>query len=85
MRSISDLKPDEGALIDVNGEKIAVYKSIDEKVTSLSPVCTHQGCIVDWNYADKTWDCPCHGSRYEKDGTVKQGPAQTDLEKVTLP
>jgi Rieske Fe-S protein len=43
-------------------------------------VCTHMGCLVDWNTAEKSWDCPCHGSRYTCDGKVIQGPALHDLE-----
>ncbi|MFA6081196.1 MAG: Rieske 2Fe-2S domain-containing protein [Patescibacteria group bacterium] len=76
------LEPGEGAVIDLNGKKTAVYqKSKDERII-LSPVCTHMGCIVGWNKSDKTWDCPCHGARYEADGTVKKGPAQKNLERM---
>lgn len=79
--SKKELKLGEGAIIDVNGKKVAAYKKNDEELITLSPVCTHMGCIVDWNKSDKTWDCPCHGSRYEADGTVKRGPAKKNLKK----
>ena len=83
-KSQNDLQPGEGAIIEVRGEKVAAYKNKKAEMTTLSPVCTHLGCIVGWNNDDKTWDCPCHGSRYEADGTVKQGPAKKNLKKVQL-
>jgi len=60
--------------------KVAVYR--DEKGTTHehSAVCGHLGCIVHWNSAEKTWDCPCHGSRFDKLGKVINGPANSDLE-----
>jgi Rieske Fe-S protein len=76
-----DIKPNEGKVIDQNGEKLAVYKDEDGKLISLSAVCTHAGCIVGWNNDDKTWDCPCHGSRFDKTGKVINGPAEKDLPK----
>ena len=62
-----------------NGEKLAVYR--DERGATLkrSAVCTHMGCIVDWNEAERTWDCPCHGSRFKPDGAVIAGPAEAPL------
>jgi len=59
-----------------------VFKTPSGKIIKLSPVCTHLGCIVQWNDQAKTWDCPCHGSRYDKDGKVKNGPAVKPLEKI---
>ena len=69
----------EGKVIDQNGEKLAVYKDEEGKVITLSAVCPHAGCIVGWNSQEKTWDCPCHGSRFAKDGKVMNGPAVKDL------
>lgn len=75
-----EIKSGEGAVVELDGKKTAVYKNEKGEVTKLSPVCTHLGCIVGWNNADKTWDCPCHGSRFEANGALKQGPAKRDLD-----
>ena len=77
-----ELSPGEGAIIDVDGKKVAAYQKNKEELIVLSPVCTHLGCLVGWNKSDKTWDCPCHGSRFEADGILKKGPAQKNLKKI---
>jgi glycine/D-amino acid oxidase-like deaminating enzyme/nitrite reductase/ring-hydroxylating ferredoxin subunit len=74
----------EGHIVEVDGEKVAVCKLDDGIVHSVSAVCTHMGCIVAWNSAERSWDCPCHGSRFNYDGRVIQGPANKDLKKVSL-
>ena len=71
--------PGEGTVIEREGEKIAVYADPAGGVRSVSATCTHLGCTVEFNAADVTWDCPCHGSRFATDGTVIQGPASTSL------
>ncbi|MGR6035667.1 MAG: (2Fe-2S)-binding protein [Candidatus Nitrosoglobus sp.] len=78
-KSPSSLGPGEGALIEVQGEKIAAYKGLQDTLHLLSPVCTHMGCHVAWNNMEKSWDCPCHGSRFHYDGRVLHGPAVRDL------
>ena len=83
-RTVDDLAPGTGGLVDAGGRKLAVYKAEDGSVTALSPRCTHLGCTVDWNAAAATWDCPCHGSRFSKEGDVVNGPAKTGLERETL-
>jgi glycine/D-amino acid oxidase-like deaminating enzyme/nitrite reductase/ring-hydroxylating ferredoxin subunit len=77
--SLSDLSPGEGKILRLDGRKMAVYRDSGGKVEKLSAVCTHLGCIVRWNSAEKTWDCPCHGSRFRTDGSVISGPAETPL------
>jgi Rieske Fe-S protein len=59
--------------------KVAVYRDDAGKLHALSAVCPHLGCLVQWNDAEKTWDCPCHGSRFDKRGKVVNGPANADL------
>ena len=73
----------EGKIIERNGQKVAAFRDDDGSVTMVSAVCTHMGCLVDWNKAERTWDCPCHGSRFKPDGAVIGGPAETPLPKIT--
>lgn len=74
----------EGKIIKVKGKKVAVYKDKNGAIHAISPKCTHMGCTVNWNNVEKTWDCPCHGSRYNYDGKVIHGPAQKDLKKEEI-
>ena len=82
-RTVDDLAPGTGGLVDADGRRLAVYKGEDGSVVALSARCTHLGCTVDWNAAAATWDCPCHGSRFSKEGDVVQGPAKNPLERET--
>ena len=77
-------KQSSGQIVELNGEKVGVYKDIEGKIFGVKPVCTHLGCILNWNDADKTWDCPCHGSRFDYTGKNIYNPALKDLEKVEL-
>jgi 3-phenylpropionate/trans-cinnamate dioxygenase ferredoxin reductase component len=79
-RSADDLVAGHGGLVSVDGRQLAVYRDEDGRTYELSPRCTHMGCTVDWNDAAKTWDCPCHGSRFAFDGSVVRGPAAEPLE-----
>ncbi len=81
---IAEVTTGEGKLFKIGYGKVAVYKDEDGKAYTLSPVCKHMGCIVDWNSEDKTWDCPCHGSRYDRYGKVIHGPAKANLDKKEL-
>jgi Rieske Fe-S protein len=65
--------------VRVGRRKRAVYRDESGKLHILSPVCRHLRCIVSWNPAERTWDCPCHGSRYTGEGRMIQGPATKDL------
>jgi glycine/D-amino acid oxidase-like deaminating enzyme/nitrite reductase/ring-hydroxylating ferredoxin subunit len=77
--SVEDIPRDSGGILRDGVRKIAVYRDAAGIVHQTSAVCTHLGCIVNWNSAEKTWDCPCHGSRFDKLGKVLSGPAEKDL------
>src|SRR4029453_17697785 len=82
--SLSSLGKGEGAVIQVDGKKVAAYRDDEGIVHAVSPVCTHFRCIVHWNSTEKTWDCPCHGSRFDYQGRVVRGPATRDLAEQRL-
>jgi glycine/D-amino acid oxidase-like deaminating enzyme/nitrite reductase/ring-hydroxylating ferredoxin subunit len=81
--TVDDLKFGEGKIVKLDGKKVAAYRDDAGKVNLHSPVCTHMKCIVRWNAADKTWDCPCHGSRFKPTGEVFAGPAEAPLKKIS--
>jgi glycine/D-amino acid oxidase-like deaminating enzyme/nitrite reductase/ring-hydroxylating ferredoxin subunit len=83
-RSVNDLAPGEGGTVRAGAKKIGAYRDDDGVLHTVSTTCTHLGCAVRWNGAEKSWDCPCHGSRFHWDGTVLEGPAVKDLEHVDL-
>lgn len=77
--SLDALAPGQGGLVEVDGKLVAAYRDAAGAVTQVSPTCTHLGCRVGWNTAERSWDCPCHGSRFAPDGTVLTGPATKPL------
>jgi Rieske Fe-S protein len=77
--SVEQIAPDEGGILRQGFSKVAVYRDSSGQITSCSAVCPHLGCIVQWNANQKTWDCPCHGSRFDAKGTVINGPANRNL------
>lgn len=79
------LAPGMGAVVRRGLMKVAVYCDEAGKLHECSAVCTHLGGIVAWNHSEKTWDCPCHGSRFDRFGKVVNGPANTDLSHVEAP
>lgn len=83
-KEISELDYDQGAIIKKDGKKLAVFKDINGKVYIHSAVCTHMGCDLEYNDAEKSFDCPCHGSRFSSKGKIIEGPAMLDLEKEDL-
>lgn len=78
-KEFSEIKAGEGKTIAINGEKYAAYRDTENNLHVVSAVCTHMKCVVHWNSAEKTWDCPCHGSRFNTNGQVLEGPAIHDL------
>jgi Rieske Fe-S protein len=78
-QKINKLSKDQGIVIEK--DKLAVYKDVQGKMCSYSAVCTHLGCTVTWNELEKSFDCPCHGSRFSaQTGNVINGPANTALQ-----
>lgn len=77
--SIETLEPGEGAIVEHEGDTVAAYRDPDGALHAVSATCTHMGCRVAFNTAERTWDCPCHGSRFALDGRVLEGPAVDDL------
>lgn len=84
IKSQEELHNGEGAIMNVGLHKVAVYKDTGGTVHAYTAVCPHLGCIVQWNKDEKTFDCPCHGSRFTNEGVVINGPAVTDLEKFEM-
>lgn len=85
VRSLDDIASGEGGVMNLGQGKIAVWKGDDGVPHAVSASCTHEGCIVTWNNADRTWDCPCHGSIFTADGSVIHGPAVEPLPPRKLP
>lgn len=79
-----EISYNSGSIIDVNNEKVGIYKNEDGKIYAVKPICTHLGCLLSWNNVDKTWDCPCHGSRFNYEGKNLYDPAFKDLEIYDL-
>jgi Rieske Fe-S protein len=82
--SVAALQPGEGAVLTRNGKRIAAYRDMDGQLHAHSAICTHMGCVLGWNHTDRTWDCPCHGSRFGTDGDVIHGPAVTPLKREDI-
>jgi Rieske Fe-S protein len=81
----SQVKRGDGKILKIDGERVACSRDEDGKLHAVSAVCTHMGCLVHWNSTEHTWDCPCHGSRFEATGEVIGGPAEKPLEEVKIP
>jgi nucleotide-binding universal stress UspA family protein/nitrite reductase/ring-hydroxylating ferredoxin subunit len=83
-RSLFDLRPGEGAVVDFEGEKVAAFVADDGTSYTVSARCQHLGCTVGWNSRARTWDCPCHGSRYDFKGGVINGPTTKPLPPIEV-
>jgi glycine/D-amino acid oxidase-like deaminating enzyme/nitrite reductase/ring-hydroxylating ferredoxin subunit len=81
-KSTAAVAPGEGKIIEVGGRKLACYRDDAGALHAVSPVCTHMRCDVAWNGVEKSWDCPCHGSRFDPEGKVLNGPAKVALERM---
>ena len=76
-----ELSAGRGGIVRLNGEKAGAYRDEDGQLHAVSPRCPHLGCQLAWNPAEKTWDCPCHGSRFDCQGKLLSGPAQEDISR----
>lgn len=81
---VSELQPEQGAVLSKGFKRIAIYKDENNGIHAFSAVCPHMGCMVQWNAEEKSFDCPCHGSRFTKEGDVINGPATIGLAKVSV-
>ena len=77
--TVSQLKPGQGAVVETESGKAGVYKTEDQKIYKVDIVCPHLGCELTWNPDEKSWDCPCHGSRFDYKGNLLEGPAQEGI------
>lgn len=82
IESLGDIPAGSGKIVEYGGHKLGIYKQENGEVALIDPVCTHAGCIVQWNDSEKSWDCPCHGARFNCYGEVLTGPARKPLEKI---
>jgi nitrite reductase/ring-hydroxylating ferredoxin subunit len=85
VHSAEEIQPNSGAVVRQGIKKLAIYRDSAGQLHYFSAVCPHLVCVVHWNHGEKTWDCPCHGSRFDQEGKVLNGPANKDLEKVEQP
>jgi glycine/D-amino acid oxidase-like deaminating enzyme/nitrite reductase/ring-hydroxylating ferredoxin subunit len=83
--TLGSIAKGDGAVVRNGRSQLAVHRDDQGQLHALSARCTHLGCIVAWNTAERTWDCPCHGSRFDTDGRVFEGPATADLEQRSVP
>ncbi|HKS04042.1 MAG TPA: FAD-dependent oxidoreductase [Chthoniobacterales bacterium] len=84
-KSVGDISPGQGAVLRHGLKKVATYRDEQGNLHAFSAVCPHLGCVVRWDACEKTWDCPCHGSRFDALGGVINGPAISDLARVEVP
>ena len=73
------INPGEGKIVEANGQRTGAYRDEQGNLHLVNTTCTHMGCELNWNSAEKSWDCPCHGSRFSYDGNVIEGPALEPL------
>ena len=81
-KSSRSVRRGEGKVVQLRGEPVAVYRHPNGSLSKVSAVCTHMKCLVEWNTAESSWDCPCHGSRFTTTGKVIAGPAETPLPRT---
>ncbi|RYZ73925.1 MAG: hypothetical protein EOP09_01215, partial [Proteobacteria bacterium] len=83
--SAQEIEPGSGAIIKAMGIPVAVSKSESGKLKACAGICPHLGAVMRWNEAEKSWDCPAHGSRFTAEGKILCGPAHSNLREVSVP
>ena len=83
-KDLSVIKNNTGAVLEYENEKLGVYRDENGKLFAVKPICTHLGCLLSWNNLDKTWDCPCHGSRFDYTGKSLYAPGVKDLDRFEI-
>ena len=81
---LKNVEKDEGKIIEIDNKKVGVYRDKEGNVYAVKPYCTHLGCELSWNNLDRTWDCPCHGSKFNYEGKNIYDPAIKDLEMLNI-
>ncbi len=76
---LTSIKKEEGKIVNIEGKKVGAYRDQKDRLHVIDSECTHMKCTVKWNNDEKSWDCPCHGSRFTYEGKLLNGPANTDL------
>lgn len=82
--NFDEIQNNSGSIVEINNEKVGIYKNPDGKIYAVKPICTHLGCLLSWNDVDKTWDCPCHGSRFDYRGVNLYDPAFKNLDTYDI-
>lgn len=83
-QDLDSIENDSGSVLEYNNEKVGIYRDKRGKIFAIKPICTHLGCLLSWNNIDKTWDCPCHGSRFDYTGKNLYNPAIKDLDIIDI-
>lgn len=84
LRDVEHIKNNEGKIVEYEGKRIGIFRDAYNKFFGITPICTHLGCQLKFNTAEKTWDCQCHGSRFDIEGKVIEGPAVQHLERINF-
>lgn len=84
LNSLDDISNGDGGIVNYNNEKVGVYKDNSGKIFAVKPICKHLGCELSWNNLEKTWDCPCHGSRYDYTGKIITEPTKKNLDIIDI-
>jgi len=83
-KRLQDIKNDQGGIVEIDGRRVGIYRDNDGVLHAVNPVCTHMGCTIQWNKDENTWDCTCHGSRFDYEGNVIGGPAMVPLKGLIV-